>query len=102
MQRYTLQGIADDLESGAQIAVYVAQYNTVANLIHQIKDYTDETYTQVRSSESRIYHESGGTVSLYTNTVQFRGASLEVAVVPHGTAADFIGVYIHGVEIIEY
>lgn len=102
MNKYILRGIAEDLEAGEDIAIFIAPYNTVGNVLHQITEYTDEEYTQVRITERRIYHESGGKVTAYTDATQARGTRFTVMVVPHGTAST-LPFYLHpGVELIEY
>lgn len=102
VNRYTLQGIADDLNAGAQIGIFVAPYNSISNVLHLITDYTDEEFTQVRAVQRKIYNSSGGSATLYTDALQIRGSSLDVLVVPHGSASHFIGNYVHGCELIEY
>lgn len=100
--RYVLEGIASDLEGGADIAVFIARYNTVANMIHLITEYTDETYTQVLATSRQILHESGGRVTVFTDALQARGITCDVIVLPHGSAIDFPLRFDPRVEIIEY
>lgn len=100
--RYVLQGIAADLEGGADIAVFIPRYASVASILHQITEYTDETYTQVRMTDRAIYHESGGSVTAFTDGLQARGVTFDVLVVPHGSASEFPFRLDPRVEIIEY
>lgn len=105
MNRYILEGIASDLESGAEIAVFVPRYGTVFSTLHQITEYTDETYTQVRETSRQIIHvihESGGRVTVFTDSLQARGITFDVVVVPHGSASEFPFFLDPRVEIIEY
>lgn len=102
MSRYVFEGIASDLEGGAHIGVLVARYNTPANVLHQITQYTDEAFTQVRISDQAIYHESGGSVNAFTDPLQVRGTEFDVWVIPHGSASDFPFRLDPRVEIIEY
>lgn len=100
--RYVLQGIAADLEGGADIAVFIPRYASVASMLHQITEYTDETYTQVRATSRQILHESGGRVTVLSDSLQARGMTFDAIVVPHGSASEFPFFLDPRVEIIEY
>lgn len=102
LSRYVLEGIASDLEGGAEIAVFVPQYQSVINVIHQVTEYTDDAYTQVKLPTGEILHESGGRIRLYWDYLRARGASFDVIVIPHGSASDFLYRLDPRVEIIEY
>lgn len=102
MNRYILEGIASDLEGGAEIAVFVPQYQSVVNVIHQITDYTDDAYTQVKLSTGEIHHESGGRVRLYWDYLQAQGVRFDVIVIPPESAFDFPYRLDPRAEIIEY
>lgn len=81
-QRYISQGIADDIESGANVAVVVAPYDTVHGLISQVMEYTDENYARVFSGDGRISHESGGDVRFVHSYHELRGTRLDVLLIP--------------------
>ena len=100
--RYVLQGIAADLEGGADIAVFIPRYASVASMLHQITEYTDETYTQVLATSRQILHESGGIVTVLADSLQARGMDFDVIVVPYGSASEFPFFLTPRVEIIEY
>lgn len=104
MNKYILRGIAEDLEAGGNIVIFIAPYNTVGNVLHQITEYTDEEYTQVRMVERSIYHESGGKVTAYAteDALRARGIPFDTWVIPHGSAFDFPFRFDPRVEIIEY
>lgn len=104
MNRYVAEGVASDLESGSNIALFVYPYNTVANVLHQVTEYTDEEYTQVRMGERSIYHESGGKVTAYSpeDALRVRGIPFDTWVIPHGSAFDFPSRFDPRTEIIEY
>lgn len=102
MSRYILEGIASDLEGGARIGVFIRSYNTVANVIHQITEYTDEQYTRVEFARRRILHDSGGVVHVFEDTLSARGFEFDVLVVPHGSAIDFPIRFDPRTELIEY
>lgn len=100
--RYVLEGIASDLAGGANIAVFTPRYASVASMLHQITEYTDETYTQVLATSRQILHESGGIVTVLSDSLQARGMDFDVIVVPHGSASEFPFFLTPRVEIIEY
>lgn len=99
--RYILEGISSDLSGGADIAVFISPYNTVANTLHQISRYTDEAHTKVRMTERTIQYDSGR-VTVYTDALQARGEEFDVAIVPHGSAIEFPFFLDPRLEIIEY
>lgn len=104
MNRYIAEGISSDIASGSNIALFVYPYNTIVNVLHQVTEYTDEEYTQVRMAERSIYHESGGRVTAYStmDALKVRGIHYDVWVIPHGSAFDFPFRFDPRAEIIEY
>lgn len=88
MNRYTAQGIAADISDGQHVVVIPVPYDTVQNLLHQINEYTDESYTSVSHAFSTITDESGGRVLITHNTERLRGLRIDVLVTPDNLDAE--------------
>lgn len=102
MNRYVAEGIVSDLEGGSRIGVLVSKYDTVQNVLYQITEYTDEEFIRVEFAYRRIRHESGGVVHVFPDTMSARGLSLDVLVIPHGSASEFPLQLDPRTELIEY
>lgn len=103
MNRYTAQGIAADISDGQHVVVIPAPYDTVQNLLYQINEYTDESYTSVSHAFSTITDESGGRVSIIHNTENLQGLRIDVLVVPDNLDAEEFRVLLkYGTELIFY
>lgn len=82
MNRYTVQGIADDLESEKTIVILTSSYNTAQNIMYQLLEYADETYADVRGKT--IIGKFGGGVFIVTDEAQARGMVMDVYLHPRG------------------
>lgn len=101
-QRYISQGIAEDIESGASVAIIVPAYGTAQSLIAQVTEYTDPDYVQVRPGEGRINHESGGTARFVHSYNDLRGLRIDTLLIPHGMSPEHRSVIPFVAEVIYY
>lgn len=105
MNRYTKQGVAEDLECGENIGIVGAPYDSRQNIISQLLEYLDENYVIVHHSTGTVEHDSGGTVTVYPSIdtqERLRGTYHTVLLVPYDTAPDYVRQRQNGAEVIEY
>ena len=88
LNRYILEGIASDLEGGAEIGVFTSSYPAAVNMMCDIMHYTDESYTKLRLFMGEIVHDSGGRARFYFKDVQARGCRFDTVLVPYGSAIE--------------
>lgn len=103
LNRYILEGIASDLEGGAEIGAFAPSYQAAILMMYDIMQYTDESYTKLRLSAGEILHDSGGRARIFFQEDQARGYSFDTVVVPYGSAIELRLLPLsQRVEIIEY
>ena len=103
MNRYTAQGIAADIAEGHHVVVIPTPYDTVQNILYQIGEYTDESYTSVSHAASTITDVSGGRVSIIHNAGKLQGLRIDVLVVPDNLDAEEFRFFLKpDTELIRY
>lgn len=103
LNRYIFEGIISDLERGAEIGVFTSSYPAAVNMMCDIMDYTDESYTKLRLFAGEILHDSGGRARIFLQDNQARGYRFDTVVVPYGSAIELRLLQLgQEVEVIEY
>lgn len=103
MNRYVVQGIAADISEGHKVVIIPAPYDTVHNILHQISEYTDESYTSVSHATSVVTDASGGGASIVHDTEKLHDQKVDVLVVPHHADPSTFRIFLKpGTELIRY
>lgn len=103
MNRYTAQGILEDVANGHTVVIHVPPYATIQSLLVQVMEYLDEEYHTADIARRTIkYPFSGGSAIFVTDAEQARGIDADVILVPHGRIPAYGPSLALRAEVIEY
>ena len=106
MNRYILQGIAEDLRQNKQVVLFVLDSPPIRFVTNKVADYLQPGYIK-RTTVSEIHTQGGGVLRVFsyrTDVSNVRGLSPDVVIIPEHAYSPSINYleYTTGVELIEY
>ena len=106
MNRYILQGIAEDLRQNKQVVLFVLDYRPPSYLTHSIADCLQPGYIK-KTTDEEVRTQGGGVLrvlSYRTDVSRVHGLSPDVVIIPEHAYSPSINYleYTMGAELIEY